>query len=1456
MPHRLPSETVGGTRASKRDVARGDAKPQPHLDFPVVAIGASAGGLEAATKLVAGLKPGTGMAFILIQHLDPTHESLLVDLLAEHTALPVLQAAEGMRVEPEHFYIIPPGRYLAIADGALRLTAPTARHGTRLPFDFLLRSLAEAYGGQAICVVLSGTGADGTEGARMIHDRGGFVIVQDPDEADYDGMPRSAMTTGVVDVVLPAAEIPAALDNQRGRATVATRRADPETENYLSAILDLLRNRTPHDFTLYKPGTMERRITRRMAMMALREYQMGLYLAKLRDDPEELNQLANDLLINVTSFFRDPKLFSLLADQIIPDLLSTLPADYQLRIWVAGCSTGEEAYSLAMLFREQLSAAPPGGPLSTVKLQVFASDADAAAVAIARDGMYPAAIANALTPERLARFFVKEDDRYRIVAELRTAVVFTVQDVLTDPPFSRLDLISCRNMLIYLGPAAQAKAIALFHFALKKQGVLVLGNTETIGAAIDHFDVVSKSEKIYRRIGRTGSRDFQPALLGDTLRVPTRSGRATAPSRQSILAGLCNQFILKMHAPATIISNAKHEYLYSVGPTDRFLRVAQGQPTQDLLSMVLPETRTRLRLAMQRAVSEKVLVAVPGGQIARDDNRVPFRIEVLPIVNDGEELLVVFFADEPKTLAHGKQAPALAAVSELEKELEITKVELQSAVQNLETSTQEQRAINEEALSVNEEFQSTNEELLTSKEELQSLNEELTALNTQLQETLEHQRTTSNDMQNILYSTDVATLFLDTDLRIRFFTPATQSVFKVIKGDIGRPLSDLHSLALDSRWPADARDVLASLVPVEREIEGANGAWFRRRILPYRAHDGGVEGVVITFNDITLRKQAAKALEIAKLEAELANTAKSRFLAAASHDLRQPLQTLTLIQGLLAVGVEGESNQRLVGRLNDTLGAMSAMLNTLLDIKQIEAGIVQADIKPFCIGDMFDRLKEEFTYIANAQDLVLHVVASSLIVESDQGLLEQIVRNLLSNAVKYTRVGKVLLGCRRSGDVLSVEVWDTGIGIPNEHLESIFDEYNQLDNVARERSRGLGLGLSIVRRLSNLLGHRVLARSRQGRGSVFTIEIKAPDKTSMLRRLPLGVSNISGVGERAHLTGNILVVEDDPELRDLLSQLLVHAGHHVEAVRDGIAALALAAKGAFRPGILLSDYNLPGDLDGLDIASRLRDELRSDIPVVILTGDMSTETLHSITARNCYYFSKPVRLAELLRTIDDLLASATPIAPQAAPPAKLGGRPATSVVFVVDDDSNIRQAMRAVLETDGWSVEDYPTCEAFLEAYGPGRGNCLLIDAYLPGMSGLDLLNRLQAAGDHLPAIMITGNSDVPMAVDAMRAGASDFIEKPITAAELLASVKRAIEQSKDVSERVLWRESAKTSLAELTARQREIMGMVLAGHPSKNIASDLGISQRTVENHRASIMRKTKSRSLPALARLALAAD
>ncbi len=1417
------------------------------------------------------LPAGIGMAFILVQHLDPTHESMMVDLLSGHTSMAVRQATNGMKLARDHLYVIPPGTYLAVGDGALHLSQPQARHGARLPFDFLLHSLAEAYGARAICVILSGLGADGSLGLKAVHEKGGLVIAQDPDEAAYDGMSRSAIATGAVDLVLAVANIPKALvkyDRRNGPTRVQDksppqdgaapqRGASPahRAGDWLPEFIDLLRTKTAHDFTLYKPGTLQRRIERRMAMLAIGADGKERYLELLRRDTSELDLLAKDLLINVTSFFRDPKVFEYLAANTVPDLIRNQSSDHPIRIWVPGCSTGEEAYSLAMLFREKITAAK-----GNIKVQVFASDVDPEAIASAREGLYPATIAADVSPARLVRFFFKEDHGYRILPELRAMVVFTVQDVLTDPPFARLDLISCRNLMIYLGTEAQANVVLLFHFALRDGGILLLGTSETVGNVDDRFEIISKPERVYRRIGlsRPGEYGFLRGF-GDGLRIPTRPGPGQTPTRQAALADLCRRLVTDAYAPAAVLINRKHECLFSLGPTDRYLHVAPGHPTHDLLAMAHQDLRTKLRSAIQKASQENARVVVAGGRVTHNGSAISFGIDVQPVLSQGEELLLICFVDEPTT----SQRPGrpvtpreLPRVAALERELEITRAELQGAIRNLEVSSEEQKAINEEALSVNEEYQSANEELLTSKEELQSLNEELTALNSQLQETLERQRTTSNDLQNILYSTDVATIFLDTRLNIRFFTPATKSLFNVIPSDVGRPLADLTSLVADSTLLADAGTVLRTHVPIEREIEARTGAWFIRRVLPYRTKDNAAEGVVITFADITERRRAADELGVAKRQAEFANATKSRFLAAASHDLRQPLQTLALLQGLLAKTVEGERAQKLVARIDETLSAISGMLNTLLDINQIEAGTVHADMASFPLDALLGRLKDEFTYPAQSKRLALRVVSCGLSIHSDQRLLEQILRNLLSNAIKYTKRGKVLLGCRRRQGLLSIEVWDTGIGIPDTELRAIFEEYHQLDNPARERSRGLGLGLSIVQRLGRLLGHRVRVRSWPGKGSVFAVEIALTPGGVASHTEPDRNHVAGGRVADVHRDGTILIVEDDPEVRELLELFLEGEGYRATTAPDGIEALDLVARGVVRPDLVLADYNLPNGMDGLEVTTKLREKLDREIPAIILTGDISTSTLGEVALRRCIQLNKPIKLKELTQAIQHLLSAVQSVVHRPSPhPAKPVNSPGPAVIFVVDDDDQVRATIRDVLEDDGRLVEDYATCEAFLALYHPGREACLVIDAYLPGMGGLELLRRLREAGHDLPAIMITGNSDVPMAVQAMKAGASDFIEKPVTRDELLACVGRALEQSRDSSKLAARQEDAAQNVAGLTSRQRQIMDLVLAGHPSKNIAADLRISQRTVENHRAAIMKKTGTRSLPALARLAVVA-
>lgn len=1456
------SQAKGGlSRSVEQALVVRAVLPDGSDDFPVVGIGASAGGLDASARFLDALPSATGMAFILVQHLDPTHESMMAELLAHHTTMTVVQASEGMLLERDNLYIIPPGAYLSVAGaGTLHVSPPQAPHGARMPFDFLLHSLVEEFGERTICVVLSGTGADGSLGLKAVKEKGGLVIAQDPDEAAFDGMPRSAILTGAVDLVLPLAGIPDALIKFHRRMSLAHPAniggGKGSHDDWLPGIIELLRTNTAHDFRLYKEGTLRRRIARRMAMASIETDDMERYLDLLRGDAGELDRLATDLLINVTSFFRDPAVFEVLSEKIIPDLVHNHSVDQPLRIWIAGCSTGEETYSLAMLFREEITAAK-----REIKLQIFASDVDPDAVAAAREGLYPETIAAEVSPDRLTRFFSKDDHGYRILPELRATIVFAVQDVLADPPFSRLDLVSCRNLLIYLRPDAQDRVISLFHFALREGGVLLLGSSEAIGNLKGRFEVISKAERLYRHIGHTRLGEVG-SLIGaaDGGRLPVRSLHNTPTSRQTALAEGCRRLLLDTYAPAAVLINHKLDCLYSLGPTERYLRVPQGHPRYDLLAMVRPHLRIKLRAAIHQAIVQKTRIRMPGGQTDHDGKPNAFEIAVQPALIDGDDLLLVCFVDDSTPAA--KRPPVDPSrdgedVAELKQRLEATQSELQAAIQSLETSNEEQKAVNEEAMSLNEEFQSTNEELLTSKEELQSLNEELTALNSQLQETLERQRTTASDLQNILYSTDVATIFLDLDLNIRFFTPATKALFNIIPTDIGRPLADFNSLAADGILLTDARTVLQTLAPIEREIQATAGQWYVRRILPYHAQDHAVEGVVITFADITERKHAADALEAAKKEAQQATIAKSRFLAAASHDLRQPLQALSLMRGVLARKIRDDKKEEaltLVKRLDETAAAMSGMLNTLLDINQLEAGTVRPQFVSFPIDELLERLRDEFTYHAGAQNLVLHVVPCGLSVFSDPRLLEQMVRNLLSNALKYTKRGKVLLGCRRRRGMLSIEIWDTGVGIAKQDLQAIFDEYHQLDNAARERGRGLGLGLSIVQRLATLLGHPVHVHSQPGRGSVFSVNVTLPPSDNEPQGgRPFHVGS-APVDAGVRQAGVVLIIEDDKELRELLEVVLKEEGYLTFSAPDGLAALELLTGGALQPDLILTDYNLPHGMDGLEVAARIRKRFHRPTPVVVLTGDISTKTLRRIASQECVHLNKPVNGAEIMQAIGRLL----PI-PKLAPPLQHRIEAAlpteTPVIFVVDDDWNIREGIRSLLEADGRTIEDFSTCEAFLEAYRPGREGCLLVDAYLPGMTGLELLRRLQDEHYRLPAIMITGNSDVPMAVAAMKAGALDFIEKPVTHGELLASVDRALGQARDANKVSAWRTSAADHLASLTKRQRQIMDLVLAGHPSKNIAADLGISQRTVENHRASIMKKTGAKSLPALARLALVA-
>jgi len=792
--------------------------------------------------------------------------------------------------------------------------------------------------------------------------------------------------------------------------------------------------------------------------------------------------------------------------------------------------------------------------------------------------------------------------------------------------------------------------------------------------------------------------------------------------------------------------------------------------------------------------------------------------------------------------------------SRLEDESDARRWEIEDAIADREAAKNQVRAISEEVSWISEEPETSNEQLETPIPELISLNEKLTAINAQLEESLNQQTAAANDLENILDSSDVATIFLDEKLNIRFFTPAARALFSVIASDVGRPLADLAHHFANPTLLSDARAVLASLAPVTREVAADDGTWFNCRILPYRTKDNRIEGVVITFADVTARKRAEELANAARLQAENANLGKSRFLAAASHDLRQPLQTLGLLQGLLAKKLKDEDALRLLARSDEALKTMSGILNTLLDIHQLEAGAIRPEIADFPINDLLEALKTEFDYHAKAKRLDWRVVPCRLLVRSDPRLLDQMLRNLLSNAVKYTRKGGLILGCRRRADKLRIEVHDTGLGIP---------EGQQLDAPARGLSRNLGL--AIVPRLADLLGLTIDVRSRENGGSVFAIDVPLAPRGAR-------PSPTAAEVEPDHLVPGecaILIVEDDPALRESLELFLSEEGYLTTSVADGEEAAQQVEQLGLRPDLVIVDLSLSRALTGLGVVTRLRATLADNVPALLLTGDASTQTLRKIAAQGDEHRTKPVATGDLSRLVRRLLVpKSVEHLPRSAMPAR-GSPPGAhivvhhppagsrdTVIFLIDDDHAVRAAMGEVLRSGGRMVDSYASAEDFLAAYRPGDRGVLLVDAVMPGIGGLALLDRLKVEGHDLPAIMITGNGDIQTAIRALQAGAIDFIEKPVGEKQLLASIGRALEQTRSSSQRVISRAAAAARLAGLTPRQRLVLELVIAGQPSKIIAADLGISQRTVESHRAAIMHTTRSKSFAELVRVSLAAN
>lgn len=852
--------------------------------FPIVGIGMSAGGLEVATAFLNAMPADSGMGFVIVQHLDPTRESMLVELLSRETAMPVVAIEDGMRVEPNRVHVIVPAKTLLISDGILRLVEPDAPRGHRHPIDKFFSALAEDQKAKAIAIVLSGAGSNGTAGLADIKQAGGMCIAQDPETAKFDSMPRHAIASNLVDLVLAPEAMPEALLRYARHSYVLAQRPEIDAEDEpgqsatgLDDVLALLHARAGHDFSQYKLNTLSRRVHRRMGLAQLED--LGQYLDLLAREPEEAAALVQDLLIHVTAFFRDAEAWEALDEKVITPIVESAQPGQSIRVWVPACSTGEEVYTIAMILIERCEAAN-----KDIAIKVFGTDTAEHHLSEARKATFAGSMVESLPAERIERFFDKLDDNYyRIKPAVRDRVIFAPQNVLKDPPYSRMDLVSCRNLLIYLTPPAQEKVLALAHFALREGGYLFLGNAETVGQRDHMFECISKRWRIYRRVGTGRSSGLQFSQW------PMREGPVRAADAEPKLADLALKILAERFAPASVLIDKNYRALHFHGSTEEFLTQPAGAPTVDLLSLAREGLRMTVRNAVRRAVETSEAVTLQGAVKGEAKNGVLVTATPLSGLSDANAMVLVSFLRSKSPapdVAPDNAAPMPAQAQDIEEELKAARQEMRVTVERYETTNEELTAANEEVTSINEELQATNEELESSKEELQSLNEELGTINGQLGRKISELADVTDDLRNLLKGSDVATVVLDIDLRIKWFSPPIQTLFHLIESDVGRPLANFSQRFVFRELLARARAAIEDLATFEDEIRADDGRCLLVRVLPYRTQDDRVAGAVVTFVDITDLKSKQSEISEARSFAEAIVETVRHPLLALGGDLR------------------------------------------------------------------------------------------------------------------------------------------------------------------------------------------------------------------------------------------------------------------------------------------------------------------------------------------------------------------------------------------------------------------------------------------------------------------------------------------------------------------------------------------------------------------------------------------
>ncbi len=1073
--------------------------PAHKVSFPIVGIGASAGGLAAFETFFSGMPEDTdpGMAFVLVQHLAPDHKSILAELIRRYTRMQVFEVKDNMIIEPNCAYIIPPGYDMALHNGALHLFEPFAPHGLRLPIDFFFRSLAQDQCDRAIAIVLSGNGSDGTMGVRAIKGGGGMVMVQTLESAEYDGMPRSVIATGLVDYELPPAEMATALIAYSSKAFNKNISADtvpaPKYENTLKKIFILMRAQTGHDFSSYKQNTVRRRIERRMAVHQIDSIEK--YLKYLQQSNEEINALFKDLLIGVTNFFRDVDSFNSLNETVIPKLFTGKSAGSLIRVWSAGCSTGEEAYSIAILIQEHMESLK-----QIFTVQIFATDIDPRAISSARAGIYPASIAADITPERLERFFTSESgfpdiesQTYRINKSIRDMLIFSEQNLINDPPFSQIDLICCRNLMIYLGNDLQKKLIPIFHYSLNPNGFLFLGTSESVGEFTNLFQLIDRKSKLYLRKDNalnsryTSVRKFFPPNHYTEVVSPVSNASKPLQNKTSPRE-LAEKTLLKHLAPPSALVNGKGDIFYLHGRTGMYLEPTVGEVDgYNMIKMAREGLRHKLSTSLRKAVQGNNVVICPNLSVKTNGGYTTVNLTICPVPNGGKtsfsDQLFLIILEEGKLSepGHVRQTfPQTALISDsineksdhhsleglvasLRSEIREKEENLQTTIEELETSNEELKSTNEEMQSINEELQSTNEELETSKEELQSVNEELSTVNNELAAKVADLSKVNNDINNLLSGTGIATVFVNHQQQIIRFTPTAIELINLIPADVGRPVNHiLTNLSSYNDLSSDIQSVLDYLIPKTIEVQTVKGDWYRMNILPYRTMDNVIEGAVINFVDIT---------ELRKLQNELQNqlSEKETLLREVHHRVKNNIAN---IESLLRLQADSTANPEVKSVLQDATSRVQSM-RIIYDKLLLSKDLREISIKNY-IENLIGSIHVLFVDKDNI--IIEKDITDFNIITKQATTIGIIINELITNALKYAfkdrDKGTVSISIKKAGNMITIIIQDNGIGIDERIM----------------KNKSTGFGLTIVKMLVEQLKGTYSIVNENGTKSIVQFE--------------------------------------------------------------------------------------------------------------------------------------------------------------------------------------------------------------------------------------------------------------------------------------------------------------------------------------------------------------------------------